>query len=141
MITNIAKENEGATITIPTNISVVPPLFSVIIQQGWIHTQTQVQEYERKSTMSRKVINEATLRIQIPRNSVADSTLQINSTMFRINSTVSFGHFTLLLVLYFHRMRSAWSISCRLTFNTYDVYTSLLGHPKFKFVYLPDKST
>ena len=139
MITNIAKENEGATITIPTNIPVVPPLFSVIIQQGWIHTQTQVQEYERKSTMSRKVINEATLRIQIPRNSVADSTLRINSTTFRINSTASFGHFTLLL--YFHRMRSAWSISCRLAFHTYDVYTSLLGYPKFKFVYLPDKST
>ena len=34
MITNIAKENEGATITIPTNIPVVPPLFLVIIQQG-----------------------------------------------------------------------------------------------------------
>ena len=139
MITNIAKENEGATITIPTNIPVVPPLNSVIIQQGRIHTQTQVQEYERKSTMSRKVINEATLRIQIPRNSVADSTLRINSTTFRINSTASFGHFTLLL--YFHRMRSAWSISCRLAFHTYDVYTSLLGYPKFKFVYLPDKST
>ena len=59
MITNIAKENEGATITIPTNTPVVPPLNSVIIQQGRIHTQTQVQEYERKSTviMSRKAIN------------------------------------------------------------------------------------
>ena len=89
--------------------------------------------------MSRKVMNEATLRIQIPRNSIADLMLQINSTMFPINSTASFGHFTLLL--YFHRMRSAWSISCRLTFNKYDVYTSLLGYPKFKFVYLPDKST
>ena len=86
MITNIAKENEGATITIPTNIPVVPPLNSVIIQQGRIHTQTQVQEYERKSTMSRKVINETTLRIQIPRKSIADSTL-------RINSTASPGHF------------------------------------------------
>ena len=45
MITNIAKENEGATITIPTNIPVVPPLNSAVIQQGRIHTQTQVQEY------------------------------------------------------------------------------------------------
>ena len=88
--------------------------------------------------MSRKVINETTLRIQIPMNSIADSTLQINSTMLRINFTALFGHFTLLL--YFHRKRSTWFIFCTLTFNTYDVYTSLLGSPKFKFVYLPDKS-
>ena len=86
MIMNITQENEGATITTPTNIPVVPPLNPMGLQQGQIHTQTQVQEYERKSTMSRKVLNEATLRIQIPRNSIADSTL-------RINSTTSFGHF------------------------------------------------
>ena len=48
MIMNIAKENEGSTITIPTNIPVVPPLNAMIIQQGRIHTQTQVQEYEQK---------------------------------------------------------------------------------------------
>ena len=80
MITNIAKENEGAIITIPANTPVVPPLNSVVIQQGQIHTQTQVQEYERKSTMSRRVINETTLRIYVPRNPDEDSTLRINPT-------------------------------------------------------------
>ena len=78
MITNITKENEGATITIPKNTPIVPPLNSVVIQQGQIQTQTQVQEYEQKNTMSRKVINETTLRIYVPRNPDADQTFQIN---------------------------------------------------------------
>ena len=56
MITNITKENEGATITTPTNTPVVPPLNPVVIQQGQIHTQT---------TMSRRVINETTLRLRL----------------------------------------------------------------------------
>ena len=64
----------------------MPPLNSVVIQQGQIHTQTQVQEYECKSTMSRRVINETTLRIYVPKNPDADLTL-------RTSSTRSLGHF------------------------------------------------
>ena len=80
MVTNISQENEEATITTPTNISVVPPLNTMVIQQREIHTQTQVQEYERKSTMSRRVTNETTLRIYVPRNPDADSMLRNIST-------------------------------------------------------------
>ena len=74
-IMNITQENEEATINTPANIPIEPPLNPVIIQQGLIHTQTQVQAYERKSLMSRRVINETTLRIYVPRNPDADSTL------------------------------------------------------------------
>ena len=76
MVMNIFQENEEAPVTTPTNISVVPPLNTMVIQQREIHTQTQVQEYERKSTMSRRVINETTLRIYVPRNPDAVSMLQ-----------------------------------------------------------------
>ena len=80
LITNISQENKKASITASTNISVVPPLNTVVTQQREIHTQTQVQEYERKSTMSRRVINETTLRIYVPRNPDAVSTLRNIST-------------------------------------------------------------
>ena len=102
MITDNTPENDQATIITPRNTPIfqnMPLTNPVVIQQKQVHMQTQVQEYERKSTMSRKVINETTLRIQIPRNSVADSTLRINSTTFRINSTASFGHFDSAAVL------------------------------------------
>ena len=59
----------------------MPPLNPVVIQQGQVPSQTQVQEYERKSLMSRKVINETTLRIGVPRNPNADPMIQnISST-------------------------------------------------------------
>ena len=40
MVTNISQENEEATVTTPTNISVVPRLNTMVIQQREIHTQT-----------------------------------------------------------------------------------------------------
>ena len=62
---NSFQDNEEAAITTPTNISVVVPLNTMVIQQEEIHTQTEVQVYERKNTMSRRVIDQTTLRIYV----------------------------------------------------------------------------
>ena len=51
-------------------------------QQEEIYTQTEVQTYERKNTISRKVIDETTLRIYFPRHvDTVDtiSTIQTNA--------------------------------------------------------------
>ena len=64
----------------------MPLLNTMVTQQREIHTQTQVQEYERKSTLNRRVIIETTLRIYVPKNLDADSTLQNISTMLHGHS-------------------------------------------------------
>ena len=51
--------------TAPKNISVAIPLNTMVIRQEEIHTQTEVQIDERKNTMSRRVIDETTLRIYL----------------------------------------------------------------------------
>ena len=65
LITNISEENQKASITAPINISVAIPLNTMVIRQEEIHTQSEVQVYERKNTMSWRVIDETTLRIYV----------------------------------------------------------------------------
>ena len=47
LITNISQENQKASITGIINISVTKPLNIMVIWQKKIHTQTEVQVYER----------------------------------------------------------------------------------------------
>ena len=91
------KENEEATTTIPMNMPVVPPMNAMVGQHGPIQTLPQVQEYERKDKMSRKVINETTLRIYVPKNPDAEQTFPSKPTTtspahLKTGSTLLPGH-------------------------------------------------
>ena len=59
------SRKQKVSMTAPTNISVAIPLNTMVIQQEEMHTQTEVHVYERKNTMSRRVIDETTLRIYV----------------------------------------------------------------------------
>ena len=65
---NILQDNEETSITIPTNTS--DRLFpnSTEAQHEETNTQTEVQPYDRKNKICRKVIDETTLRIYFPRH-------------------------------------------------------------------------
>ena len=65
---NMFHDNEEISTTFPTNISAVIPFNTMAIPQEEIITQTEVQTCERKNTVSRKVIDETTLRIYFPRH-------------------------------------------------------------------------
>ena len=65
---NILQDNEETSITIPTNTS--DRLFpnSTETQHEETNTQTEVQPYDRKNKICRKVIDETILRIHFPRH-------------------------------------------------------------------------
>ena len=90
MITDNIREKDQATITTPTNTSIVqniPLTNPVVNQQEQVHIQTQVQEYEQKDAICRRAIDETTLRIYFSRVPNAEM-------MIPITSTFSPGHFT-----------------------------------------------
>ena len=79
---NIFQDNEETAITIPTNTSDAIPFNTMATQHEEIHTPTEVQTYEPKNTINRKVIDETTLRIYFPRHvDTVDiiSTIQTNA--------------------------------------------------------------
>jgi len=65
---NILQDNEETSITIPTNTS--DRLFpnSTETQLEETNTQTEVQPFDRKDKICRKVMDETTLRIYFPRH-------------------------------------------------------------------------
>jgi hypothetical protein len=65
LITNISQENQKASIAAPINISVAIHSTQWQFRQEEIYAQTEVQMYERKNTMSRRVIDKTTLRIYV----------------------------------------------------------------------------
>ena len=77
---NIFQENDEASIITPTNISVATQLNKLVIQQEEIHTQTEVQLYLSKNIMSRRVIDETTLRTYVPTHVDKNSTVHTNAT-------------------------------------------------------------
>ena len=60
---NIAQEKEKTSITTPTNTSAAITLNTMVFQSEEIHTYPEVQAYERKNTISKRVVDETTLRI------------------------------------------------------------------------------
>ena len=150
MILNVTKENEEATATIPMNMPVVPPMNAMVGQHGPIQTLPQVQEYERKDKMSRKVVNETTLRIYVPKKPDAEQTFLSKPTTtspahVKTGSTLLPGRLYLdpvhsmgetLISLGALRLCMACSPSTNKMISR--VY---LVFKLFKFVYLPDEST
>ena len=65
---NILQDNEETSITIPTNTSNRSFPNSTETQHEETNTQTEVQPYDRKNKICRKVIDETTLRIYFPRH-------------------------------------------------------------------------
>ena len=55
------------------NTPSMPNVTQQALQQQSVHIQTQVQEYEQKSKMSTRVIDETTFRLYFPRNPIDDS--------------------------------------------------------------------
>ena len=150
MISNITKENEEATATIPMNMPVVPPMNAMVGQHGPIQTLPQVQEYERKDKMSRKVINETTLRIYVPKNPDAEQTFLSKPTTtspahLKTGSTLMPGRLYSDPV---HSMGETLTslgplhlcIACSPSTNKM-ISRVYLVFKLFKFVYLPDEST
>ena len=97
MNVNIFQDNEEASITTPTHISAAIPLNTMAIQQEEIYTQTEVQTYERKNTMSRKEIDERTLRIHVPR--YVDTVHTISTIQTNAATSTSSNRFHLDTVL------------------------------------------
>ena len=81
---NIFLDNEETSITLPTNISDTLPLNTMETQQEEIYTQTEVQTYERKDTISRKVIDETTLRIYFPQDMLMQLIQWIQFQLFKL---------------------------------------------------------
>ena len=81
---NIFQDNEETSITLPTNISDMLPLNTMETQQEEIYTQTEVQTYERKDTISRKVIDETTLRIYFPQDMLMQLIQWIQFQLFKL---------------------------------------------------------
>jgi hypothetical protein len=65
-------------LVITSSSSLIVFLSLEIIQQEEMHTQTEVQVYKQKNTMSRRVIDETTLRIYVPKKV---DTVDTNSTI------------------------------------------------------------
>ena len=81
---NIFQDNEETSITLPTNISDMLPLNTMETQQEEVYTQTEVQTYERKDTISRKVIDETTLRIYFPQDMLMQLIQWIQFQLFKL---------------------------------------------------------
>jgi len=75
---NILQDNEETPITIPTNISDRVSPNSTETQHEETNTQTEVQPYDRKDKVCRKVMDETTLRMYFPRHV---DTIEIISTI------------------------------------------------------------
>ena len=94
---NILQYNEEMSITFPINTS--DKLFpnSTETQHEETNTQTEVQPYDRKNKICRKVIDETTLRIYFPRCVI--QLIQYQLFVMRLhyeiywNASIQFQHF------------------------------------------------
>ena len=85
MIVSITQGNDQTIFNAPSAQS-MPNITQPVSQQQLVHTQTQVQEYERKNKMDTRIIDETTLRIYFPRNPNADL---LSATAEPLRSTLS----------------------------------------------------
>ena len=85
MIVNITQGNDHTIFNAPSAQS-MPNITQPASQQQPVHTQTQVQENERKNKMSTRIVDETTLRIYFPRNPNADL---LSATAEPLRSTLS----------------------------------------------------
>ena len=89
---NTAQEKEETSITTPTNTSAAIPLNTMVLQSEEIHTYSEVQAYERKNTISKRVVDETTLRIYFPRHVDSVDTNLLMQTHAEISTSTDFSH-------------------------------------------------
>ena len=71
MIVSDTQGDDQTIFNFPSTES-MPKITQLTSQHQPVHTQTQVQEYDRKNKMSTKIIDETTLRVYFPRKPNAD---------------------------------------------------------------------
>ena len=87
-----AQEKEETSITTPTNTSTAVPLNTMVFKSEEIHTYPEVQAYERKNTISKRVVDETTLRIYFPRHVDSVDTNLLTRTHAEISASTDFSH-------------------------------------------------
>ena len=86
---NILQYKEETSFTIPTNISDLSSLNTPVTQHEGTNTHSEVQPYDRKDKICRKVMDETTLRIYFPRHvDTVDTTSTLHNDAIIPNSMV-----------------------------------------------------